>query len=72
MASVWDTIYGTGFYVSRVLGARLYAKSVLTGNKGTILNVEMYKPQGEPEGATVAAIKGVAKDNRDNIYKLAF
>jgi hypothetical protein len=70
MSSVWDTVYGSGFYVAHVLGTRLYAQAVVTGNQGTVLNVEMYKPEGEHEGNPVSAVKGVAKDNKDNIYKL--
>lgn len=72
MPAIWDTIYGQGFYLSHVLGARLYAKAVVNGERGTVLNVEMYKPEGEHEGNPVAAIKGVAKDNKDNVYKLTF
>jgi hypothetical protein len=70
VASIWDTIYGPGFYVSHVLGATLYARVVATGNRGTVLNVEMYEPYFEPAGRPENAIKGVAKDNKDNIYKL--
>jgi len=74
MASLWDTIYGPGFYVSHVLGARLYAESVVTGDRGTVLNVEFYRDEHErPEHDNVArTIKGVAKDNKDNIYKVVF
>jgi hypothetical protein len=71
MSSEWDTVYGTGFYVSRVLGARLYAHAQLQGDRGSVLDVEMWKPE-EKEGNNVSAIKGVAKDTKDNIYKLAF
>lgn len=71
LSAEWDTVYGTGFYVAHVLGARLYARSVVTGNRGTFLNVEMYKPNSV-ENTTTAAIKGVAKDNKGNIYKVAF
>src|SRR5882672_5669113 len=71
MPVVWDTLYGPGFYVSHVLGTRLHAKAVVSGDRGTILNVDMYK--GEVEHAESAGIiKGVAKDNHDNIYKLVF
>jgi hypothetical protein len=71
MSSAWDTVYGSGFYVSHILGTRLYARSVLTGDRGTVLNVEMYRP-AEKESNIRDSIKGVAKDNKDNIYKLAF
>lgn len=71
MSAEWDFVYGPGFYVSHVLGARQYARAVVTGNKGTVLNVEMYKPNNE-ENNTPSAIKGVAKDNNNNVFKLAF
>jgi hypothetical protein len=71
MPSVWDTVYGSGFYVSPILGTRLYARSVLTGDRGTVLNVEMYRPVTK-ESNIRDSIKGVAKDNKDNLYKLTF
>ncbi len=71
LSAEWDTVYGTGFYVAHVLGARLYARAVLTGNRGTILNVELYKPDSA-ENTAVGAIKGVAKDDKGNVYKVAF
>jgi hypothetical protein len=72
MQSAWDTVYGSGFYVSHVLGTRLYAQAVATGDRGTILNVEMYKPGDEREERRDRGAKGIAKDNKDNIYKLAW
>jgi hypothetical protein len=69
MSAVWDGIYGPGFYVSRVLGARYYAQAMVSGNRGTILNVEMYRPVSGAD-TDIGAIKGVAKDNKDNVYKL--
>ncbi|MBZ5616294.1 MAG: hypothetical protein LAO23_19975 [Acidobacteriia bacterium] len=70
MPSAWDTVYGPGFYVSHVLGARLYAQAAVSGDKGTVLNVEMYRPMNEPEAIPGDSVKGVAKDNKGNIYKL--
>lgn len=72
LSAEWDTVYGTGFYVAHVLGARLYARAALTGTRGTTLNVEMYKPDNMVENTSVGAIKGVAKDDKGNIYKVAF
>jgi len=73
MATEWDTVYGQGFYTSRVLGARLHAKAEVTGNRGTVLHVEMYKPEPvRAEAQSAASIKGVAKDDKGNIYKVAF
>jgi hypothetical protein len=72
MASLWDTVYGPGFYVSHVLGSRLYAEAVVTGDRGTVLNVEFYRGEGEEHENSTHAVKGVAKDNKDNIYKVVF
>jgi hypothetical protein len=73
MPVVWDTVYGSGFYVAHVLGERLYVQSVVTGDRGTVLDVEMYRPEGKKdEGHARGVIKGVAKDSQDNIYKLVF
>jgi hypothetical protein len=71
LSAEWDTVYGTGFYAAHVLGAKLYARAVVTGNRGTILNVEMYRPLDQAENKA-GTPKGVAKDNKDNIYKLVF
>src|SRR5260370_37448353 len=71
MSPVWDTVYGAGFFVSHVVGKRLYVQTGLTGDLGTVLNVEMYKPDGNAQN-TVGSIQGVAKDNNENIYKLVF
>lgn len=69
LSSAWDTIYGPGFYVSHVLGARMYARATATGNRGTVVNLEVYMSQGGNEAGR-SAIKGVAKDDKGNIYKM--
>src|SRR5262249_42858416 len=66
MASLWDTIYGPGYYVSHVLGTRLYAEAVVTGDHGTVLNVEFYREEREHQEGNSHVLKGVAKDNKDN------
>lgn len=71
LSAEWDTVYGTGFYVANVLGARLYARALLKGDAGTTLHVELYKPD-RVENTTIGAIRGVAKDDKGNIYKVAF
>jgi hypothetical protein len=65
-AQMWDTVYGAGFYVAHVLGNPL-VRAVITGDQGTILNVEVSKFRNE-----AGAFSGVARDNRGNIYKLDF
>jgi hypothetical protein len=71
LSAEWDTVYGTGFYVAHVLGAKLYGRATVTGSRGTILNVEIYRPLDQAENKA-GTPKGVAKDNKDNIYKLVF
>lgn len=67
MASVWDGVYGPGFYVSHVLGNTNAGISRVTGDRGTVLDVEFLNG-GEHAGSA----RGVARDNKGNIYKLVF
>ena len=66
MSAAWDSVYGAGFFVAHVLGSRVFARAVLTGNKGTTLNVQLY----DPKPGDVSAVEGVAKDNSGNLFKL--
>jgi len=68
MSSVWDTVYGSGFYVSQVLGST-NARAVASGDRGKILNVELHATH---EGEKTLIIKGIAKDNKGNIYKVVY
>lgn len=70
MAAVWDSVYGSGYYVGHVLGERLYAEAVLTGNRGTVLTIQMYRKQPR-ESEEMTPVRGVAKDNHGTVYKLA-
>ena len=66
----WDTVYGAGFFVAHVLGARYYAKTTATGDRGTVLTAEMYRPENAEGSNLAASVKGVARDNNGNVYKL--
>ncbi len=68
MSVEWDSVYGAGFFVANVLGNRVFARAVLLGTKGTTLNVEFY----DPTPGQIANVRGIAKDNKDNIFKLTF
>ena len=59
LSGAWDSIYGPNYYTSHIVGAKYYAQAVAPGNRGSILNVELN-----------GFDKGVAKDNKGNIYKL--
>jgi hypothetical protein len=68
MSAVWDSVYGSGFFVANVLGKLVFARATLSCNQGTVLDVEFYDPQpGLP-----AAVMGVATDSGGNVYKLTF
>jgi hypothetical protein len=68
MAAQWDLVYGQGFFVGNVLGSAQFARASMTGNEGTTLAVEFYKP-GQGSALT---IKGIAQDNKGNLFKLTF
>jgi hypothetical protein len=72
MASAWDTVYGSGFYVAHILGQNIRIRGTISGAQGTTLTVEVYEPQNAPPNAGPSAVKGVAVDNNGNVYKLAF
>jgi len=69
MPALWDTIYGSGFFTSHVLGATLYANAVIAGNRGTAYNLEFYS---EDTHGKTDQIRGVAKDSAGNLYEVAF
>ena len=62
-------MYGHGFYTAHVLGAIQHVSAALTGDKGSTLNVELYRPN-TTEGLN--EIKGVAVDGKGDIYKVVF
>jgi hypothetical protein len=65
LAVQWDAVYGSGYYVSHVLGNKLYARATLAG-KNTVMHVELTNENNEP-GHT----KGVAQDNQGNVFKVS-
>ena len=66
MAAEWDSVYGPGFFVANILGTKGFGRSALSCDKGTTLNLEFHVPQS----GDVNAIRGVAKDNRGDIFKV--
>lgn len=65
MASVWATVYGSGFSV-RNLSVVNNGEAMLVGDRGTVIHVEFYTGSGTANGS------GVAKDNKGNIFKVLF
>jgi len=59
MSGVWESIYGPNYYTSHVVGSKYYAQALAPGNRGTTLHLELNGFE-----------KGVAQDNKGNIYKL--
>ena len=76
MAPIWDSIYGHGFYTSQVLRSQLYARATVSGNKGTVLNIEFLREEETyyevkmHNTITCFVLSGVAKDHNGNVYKL--
>lgn len=68
-SSMWDAVYGSGYYIAHVVGDRNYARAAITGSKGTVLHVEFYQIATEENRVRLF---GVASDGKDNIYKIAF
>jgi hypothetical protein len=60
LAFAWDAIKGQGFYVSHVLGNKIY-QGTFTGDQGTVLQVESVDNE-----------TGVAIDNKGNVYKIVW
>lgn len=65
IASVWTTVYGSGFSVRNLPGVNK-GEAMLVGERGTVIQVEFYTGSGTANGS------GVAKDNKGNIYKVLF
>jgi hypothetical protein len=59
IAGAWDAVYGQGFYVAHVLGQQL-GRANITGSQGTSIQVEVWNA------------RGVALDNKGDVYKLVF
>lgn len=65
-AADWDFVYGPGFYVAHVVGNKLSIRSTLIGNLGTTMYVEATN-----ENNTRGNTKGIALDNKGNLYKVS-
>ena len=68
-SSMWDAVYGSGYYVSHVVGDKHYAKAAITGDKGTLLHVEFYQIEAAENRVHLF---GVASDSKGDIYKITF
>jgi hypothetical protein len=63
LASVWDSVYGTGHYVAHVLGSTSHFRADLKGSRGTTLIMETnVDPESPPEG--------VAQDSNGDTFKV--
>jgi len=68
MLADWDQVFGQGYFVANVLGAPVRARAVLSGPKGTTLDVEFY----DPHPGHIESVVGVARDNTGDLFKLTF
>ena len=60
LSAEWDAVYGPGYYSGHILG-KTYERAVLHGNQGTVMTLELYQHED---------IRGVARDNHDNVFKV--
>lgn len=65
MASAWASAYGTGLYAGILPGVNR-GEAMLVGERGTVIQVEFFTGSGTANGT------GVAKDNKENIFKVLF
>lgn len=78
LSAEWDDAYGTGYYKFKVQGAGFFLRGEAKGNRGTVLNVEMYGNEIRPalptnsDIYTTLEMAGVAKDDKGNVYKMVF
>lgn len=75
LSAEWDAVYGSGFYTARVLGAHLFARTTLTGRQGGALQLEMISEpveNGNPKYPAAPEVRGVARDQQGNVYKVTF
>ena len=72
LSEEWDRIYGAGYFARHVVDAATYARAVVSGNRGTILTVEFYKPPDLSRRSGPSSIIGVARDNQGNVFRLTY
>lgn len=65
LSTTWDSIYGTGFYVANVLGSRQHATAVISGTRGMVYHLELFK-----NSAKSSPLLGIATDTNGNTYKV--
>ena len=70
MASVWDTVYGNGYYAAQILGAKRCARGSGACKDGGVLEAEICQIENRQNRKTTKV--GVARDNKNNIYRILF
>jgi hypothetical protein len=60
LSAEWDLVYGKGFFLANVYGHVGIARATLTCGSGTKVTAEFD------------SVKGVARDDSGNVFKLAF
>ena len=70
LAATWDVVYGAGYYEKTVLNAKLCARGSGESKHGTTLQAEMCQFEGQFKGKLQIKKRGVARDNKDNVYQI--
>jgi hypothetical protein len=66
LATTWDSVFGTGYYVAHVLGSSAWhGGATISGSNGTSLQLEEIREHEEDQ------VVGVAKDSKGNLFKIA-
>ena len=64
LGALWDEIYGATYFTARVLGQWNHGTAVLTGPKGSRVQLDFLFGRDNPTGL------GVAKDAQGGVYKV--
>lgn len=66
LSSAWDQVYGAGYYTAHVLGVREFVRTTLNCTGGAPIRIEVSN-----EKNTRGNTRGVAEDDRGNIFKVS-
>jgi hypothetical protein len=70
LAATWDVVYGADYYEKTVLNAKLCARGSGKSKRGTTVEAEMCQFEERLNGKFQIKMRGVAKDNNNNVYRI--
>jgi hypothetical protein len=73
LATAWDLVYGLGYYTGQVLGGTHFAQDDCKSSHGTQMSIQvLQRVKTDKTFDQSNDMKGVAIDNKSNIFKIAF